>query len=662
MAAIMKWHFPEGSSNVGFNVAGLRYFTGDTGLFREVIQNSLDAKQSNATEDVMVELKLMDLPTEELDGEGLATALKRCQQSRWLSSDGRKQFAQAEKLLAQDTIQTLSITDVNTTGATAEATDNELTKWEGLTDSEGAPVGKGAKSGGSYGLGKHAPFAATPLRTVLYSTCYSDAAGHHHCRFIGRAMLVTHYDDNDRQLSHNGYLADEREPLCDRDIPDQFRMGTRGTQVLIPGWNWESTNEQSWEIEALDVIVEHYFYAVLYGLLGVTFERQNDSSTKSWNTLDQSTLQPGGDVHQLINGLGETAQRRKTLRYITATQQQPVATRFIPGVGDVKLHIDLHQENGRSNLVLVRYPGVKITDIAGNMGAARPRIPNSWQNFTAVVFITPRSEEDWVVRECESPTHDKIEIERVDDKTKEKKARHALRELKKWLRNEIEEVAGRRSDQQTSDADELIDYGLTVEDADMTRGEQRVRLIRPRVMKRAPQTPKMQAVDARETDVEEKSEDGDEVPDHTHLPEGRGSSKEKKQGNDNKDRLNPERRKPRQRPRVDLQPIFSPVEGSGQHMLTNQLRVSLKNPGQRQDIYVSVCTVGEDERDRPVGLKSVVANDKQLHIVDREQYQDSMFLLPSTPDNTTRVSVLLTINEPVAGRSFKVTPYQLKRQ
>lgn len=74
----MKWYFPEGSSNVGFNTPGLCYFAGDVGLFREVVQNSLDAKQPDTEKDVTVELRLIDLPTEEFDGKGLKAALQRC--------------------------------------------------------------------------------------------------------------------------------------------------------------------------------------------------------------------------------------------------------------------------------------------------------------------------------------------------------------------------------------------------------------------------------------------------------------------------------------------------------------------------------------------------------------------------------------------------------
>ena len=264
---------------MGFNHAGIQHFVGDTGLFREVVQNSLDAKHPDQ-ESVIVELAQMKLPIEDVDGMGLLAALERCLKSEWLNTDeGRNQFKEAVQIVSEKRISVLSITDVNTTGASAESAPNNVSKWKGLTDSEGIAVGKGALSGGSYGLGKHAAFSATPLRTVFYSTCYEDNQGREHRRFIGRAMLVTHTNEAGKQISHNGYLGNEREPLWDDHVPNRFRMTTPGTRVLIPGWSWAS-NEQTWDIGALDVIAEHYFYAVLHGSLGVTIEEEGGGALK----------------------------------------------------------------------------------------------------------------------------------------------------------------------------------------------------------------------------------------------------------------------------------------------------------------------------------------------------------------------------------------------
>ena len=656
----LQWYFPEGGSNVGFNIAGLRHFVGDTGLFREVVQNSLDARHPD--EDlVIVELERMTLPVEDLDGKGLLAALKRCLKSKWLNTDeGREQFSEAVRVISEKTIPVLSITDVNTTGASAESEPSDVSKWEGLTDSEGIAVGKGAMSGGSYGLGKHAPFSATPLRTVLYSTCYTDNNGGVQRRFIGRAMLVTHKNVDGYKLSHNGYLGNGREPLSDDQVPDQFRMKTPGTRVLIPGWDWSSTSGWGWDVGALDVITEHYFYAVLHGSLGVTIEQKGGRGKGlSCDTLDSSTLRPGGAVYRLLEQIHRTPRKRKTLRYVTVSTQKPIATRYIPDVGDVDLRIDVDLESGRRDLALVRHPGVKITDIAGNMGVANPRIPYGWQNFTAVVSITPRDRSDWVVRDCESPTHDTIDVGRAGSRARQQKARNALREMGEWIRDEIEKVASSPPENQISESYELHKHGLTItasgtdstEDGNGSQGQRQLRLVPDRVIKSAPQSAKSTVSGGPRQDTAVDSDHGEEEEAPRHVPEG-GPTPEPNPQPGPENEVTPQRRVIRPTQYFDLEPVFTPVSDPYGNIATHSLRVSLCYPDQSQDLEIEVRPVGEDGSRPTLGLMEVVVGAEPARIIRDKQ----AFLLPAARgDKKTRENVVVKFNEPIANRSFMVS-------
>lgn len=624
----MKWHFPQGGSNVGFNSAGISHFVGDTGLFREVVQNSLDAKD-NRYDQVQVELKQIELQPDEWDSDGLHEAIELCLTSKWLNTkDGRERFQEASRLIEARTVTALSITDTNTTGASddreqtnnsrgyanysvtnvleannsAERTSRELTsevsKWEGLTDSEGIAVQKSAKSGGSYGLGKHAPFSATPLRTVLYSTCYRNSRGELQSRFIGRSMLVTHYDRDSQQRSHHGYLGKDREPLRGNQIPPRFRVSQPGTRVIIPGWNSQmlsstrvissaeknSTSKGSpsskpsskgnpcWENGALQVLAEHYFYALLKGHLKVTVLNTNantiprtvpnvnanmatntqrnttDTNAKHDTThgdtlvLDADTLKAGGHMHQLLE-----EHESKVLPYVDVVLKPPSAATTIENIGDVKLYVDVGKQNGRRNIAFVRYPGVKIADNAKSMAEANPSIPYSWENFTAVVAVTPRNDSDWVVRSCESPSHDSLDTDRLN-KPKRKQARQALKSLAEWVRNEIEKFASRPDDTCIFEADELIHYGLTVEpptdDTHQSNSRsnggdskaaghtgRQLRLLQTRTIKTAPKiwdiehdTSPDTAHDASELEpISEESREGDKEDSGEHAPTGEGS-------------------------------------------------------------------------------------------------------------------------------------------
>ena len=57
----------------------------DGNLIRELVQNSLDA--GLGFRPVLVELKVHDLPIRDIDGDGLATAIRRCAASKYVTTD-----------------------------------------------------------------------------------------------------------------------------------------------------------------------------------------------------------------------------------------------------------------------------------------------------------------------------------------------------------------------------------------------------------------------------------------------------------------------------------------------------------------------------------------------------------------------------------------------
>ena len=75
---------------------------------------------------------------------------------------------QAIKVCQKDTIRILRISDFNTTGLPGSK-EYKSSPWQNLVKSSGVSD-KNGTSGGSYGIGKSAPFACSDLRTVYYST------------------------------------------------------------------------------------------------------------------------------------------------------------------------------------------------------------------------------------------------------------------------------------------------------------------------------------------------------------------------------------------------------------------------------------------------------------------------------------------------------------
>ena len=156
--------------------------------------------------------------------------------------------------------------------------------WVWLTRASGLS-GKAAGAGGSYGIGQNAPFAASDLRTVLYST----STGNNRCRFLGVAKLVTHEVDGQRR-HWRGYLGGPQGVSVTgrRRIPRQFLRSKKGTDLFILGFK----NEGDWERQLEISVLDNFWPAIHQGHLVVRIGQQKIDSrnlTERLRALDHST-------------------------------------------------------------------------------------------------------------------------------------------------------------------------------------------------------------------------------------------------------------------------------------------------------------------------------------------------------------------------------------
>ncbi len=223
-----RWDFPSGNQKVGPNDAGIAHFGRDDGLFRECLQNSLDAAEPNQS--VRVEVEISFVPVNAIAGHSLANALKSSAESKWMSDNHISEVFHkaAQQLQKCDTAPVMTIKDSGTTGTSGDRIRGQPSPWEALTESVGFSP-KDAGSMGSYGLGKHAPFAASPMRTVLYSSCWDTGGGYEH-RFVGKAILVTHLGGTSEQ-GHIGTFHPKQIPF-----PQILKLDEPGTLVGVVGY------------------------------------------------------------------------------------------------------------------------------------------------------------------------------------------------------------------------------------------------------------------------------------------------------------------------------------------------------------------------------------------------------------------------------------------
>lgn len=141
-------------------------------LTKEEEQNSTDAAINNQKNPVIVEYAEFEIETTNLpDYDNLKKTFidNRAYWDKQLKNDRKaiRFFDSALDVLSKDKIRCLRISDFNTTGLTQV---RELSgPWRNLVNNTGVSD-KPGRSGGSFGIGKHAAFACSQLRLVFYNT------------------------------------------------------------------------------------------------------------------------------------------------------------------------------------------------------------------------------------------------------------------------------------------------------------------------------------------------------------------------------------------------------------------------------------------------------------------------------------------------------------
>jgi hypothetical protein len=265
----MIWSFFKnpGGQESGFSDAGVETFKGNLEryLAREVIQNSLDAVDDQR-KPVFVKFEVLELPASAVpDFKNLALTFQRC--GEYWGSDQRATafFDQALTLSRAKKITALRIGDYNTKGVTG-GDDDRGDCWYSLIRCSGASS-KWEGEGGSFGIGKNAPFAASRMRAVLYSTMTKDKD----TAFQGVARLVTHEHPKGGRAQHIGYLGekDGASVRGKQQIPAQFLRTKPGTDLIILGYN----SDGEWKKDLIYSVLENFWPAVHFGALEVEVDR-----------------------------------------------------------------------------------------------------------------------------------------------------------------------------------------------------------------------------------------------------------------------------------------------------------------------------------------------------------------------------------------------------
>lgn len=424
MFTLNGWNFPSNNNGAvsGINDSGIETFSGTKikSLAREICQNSLDANVDD-TQPTKIVFHLFEIPISDIpDITGLKLVLKRASEfgMNQRTPKAKEFFDTALRATKKEKIVCMRISDFNTSGlAGSKATDEEPSPWRDLTKSQGASEKRGS-NGGSFGIGKFAPYACSSLRTVFYSTL--DSSGIE--AYQGVSRLTSFKDDEgDIKQGIGFYGKDRNAPIYEQFSldPDFSRSADSGTDLFILGFVAES----EWKEKMIASVLDGFLYAVYTGKLvvdvdGITIDKDNLSDIVS---KYQKYCEEYADEYY---------------KALTSTSEED-AKMFeddILSMGKVTLYLILQHDMHR-RVAMVRKTGMKILDRGHISGLIK---------FSGLLYIEGE-ELNVFLRTMENPQHTKWEYDRTDNPNKAKKVIKALGD---FIRRCLEELKNDSSDEE----------------------------------------------------------------------------------------------------------------------------------------------------------------------------------------------------------------------
>lgn len=409
---MIQWRFPSNDhgENKGINDSGVSTFRGTPlkSLAREICQNSLDASREKT---VRVDFNMFSIPTNDVPGiESLKDVFHRCLDFWGMQKaiTTRDFFNNAIEVASHQECYFLRISDFNTTGLTG--TGGEInTNWTNLTKSSGASDKKGT-AGGSYGIGKYAPFACSDFGTVFYSTYNEDGE----MAYQGVSRLVTFKRDDDETTQGIGYYGNEKNtPVYNQfNIEPGFKRidGAYGTDIYIVGYKFA---EGDWK---KDIIV-----SILDGFLGAIWNQKLILKVGE-QEVSKDTLQ---DLIEIYND-DLTDYTEYYYKVLTSDETKWVNENFM-GLGLIKLGILVGDADAPRRIAMIRQTGMKIMD--------KDHLPGHVP-CVGIMFIEGEKLNE-KLRIMENPEHTQWQPDRAINPIV---ARELLKSLNRFIKNTIEKL------------------------------------------------------------------------------------------------------------------------------------------------------------------------------------------------------------------------------
>lgn len=381
----MKWYAPHGVDLKGnsVNESGINTFTDKVleSLVRETVQNSLDVVVDDS-KPLHMSFNLKSIPTSNIPNIDFFTntAIPEAKLKWSHDSNAIKYLDDYLLNLKQSKVSVLKISDFNTLGL-------EENEWNALINDQGSSIKRGEDAGGSYGIGKSAPFASSKFRMIFYETLLENGSK----KSIGVTNFLS-YDFNLNNEIHTTegtcYLGKEkREPMYKFGNLGFDERTKRGTDIYVIGFN----QERDWEENIIKFALKNFMVALHDEM--VTFDVGNTTVSKDSLKFHFNSFQNDKEL--------DTTRKYYDVYSDPNSLKIPLDDRFEKynfKPEDAYLLI-AQSENANRKVLMTRKSGMEIYQ--------RSNISGSIQ-FNGI-FRAIGTELNRVLRSMENPRHDKWE-------------------------------------------------------------------------------------------------------------------------------------------------------------------------------------------------------------------------------------------------------------
>ncbi|QQS69824.1 hypothetical protein IPP75_01645 [Candidatus Saccharibacteria bacterium] len=447
MSSDLGWRFPalDDSEREGINDSITKAFAGDHEHFiaRECIQNSIDHRLDK-TAPVRVEFRLKSYPRSVFPAIDELADIVDCCINASSSSRAKEELAVIKKSVSSQQIRTLTVRDYNTEGLTGGDYD-EAGSWHRLVRAVGSndPSGVG---GGSYGLGKGAPFAASGIRTVFYAT-YNEKSEN---VFQGKTRLVSHMGSDGKMKRGVGFYGARSNDACrsirtKAEMPAEFVRGERGTDIIIPAYRAVSDN---WQLGLVHSVLKNFWPAIHERMLEVEIYDGNDlkQNINAENLAALLEQYPGE----------ETGNAYYYFLAKTSPDKDGYFSEPIDGLGEVELYIKRGDDYPKK-VQQMRAPLMVVSSEPYRRALLDP---------FAAVLICRDEEGNNFLKGLEPPQHDTWDPTLGDDTDVIRNNKRIYKSLQDWVRSKLKSLS-RASDGEVMEIPGLAEYLASMERDDL---------------------------------------------------------------------------------------------------------------------------------------------------------------------------------------------------